>query len=320
MSVLLIFILISIGFWIYTTKVNPNFLPEAQDNFVKYIKDFIKKATPSSDSMFDNNVTLMKMNLYLLSFNKNLDMYNRLYTSNKLSFLGINDNIVNLEFTDISNLLPPSIPLSADILKSKLEVSFKNNLGFSRFFINLCAKGVYLIDYSNLFIDLLKPILIIKSLDLTQQQKVEKLNILNPNFNHTADNLNTININNIIDIIYNIILILSNITIEYKNIIDLNDKINIITNTEYVSQKNIINTKMNVYKTQFNTYLNNTGFEYLYMKNYISNIFDIEQFTLNQEISIYINIYKMLKNIDMFAAYDSNITSVVLPYLNNLNL
>jgi hypothetical protein len=324
MLLLIIFTLISIGFWLYATKIDKNFIPDMQNNLTKYINDIMKKVTPASDSMFDNNTTLMKMNLYLLAFNKNLELYNKLYNSNELLFLGSDNKTVNLEFSDISNLIPTELPISGDILKSKLEISFKNSLGFSKFFIDLCDKGVYLTDYSNMFIDLLKPILIVKSLKFTPEQKVNKLNIVNPSFNHTINNLNTINvnINYMIEIIYDIILILSNITIEYKNIIDLNDQMYMMTNEDYLSKKADVIDKINNYKTQFNTYLNNTGFEYSYLKDYIITgmSFTIENFILMQELTNYIIIYKMLKNINTFVAYDSYVSSSILPYLNNLNL
>ena len=38
----IIFILISIGFWIYTTKIDTNFIKNTQDNIIKYSQDFIK--------------------------------------------------------------------------------------------------------------------------------------------------------------------------------------------------------------------------------------------------------------------------------------
>ncbi len=318
----IIFLLISIGFWVYTTKIDTNFIANTQDKLLKYTKDFIKKATPSSDSMFDNNVTLMKMNLYLLAFNKNLELYNKLYNADELSFLGTSNKNINLSFSDIANLIPGTLPISEDILKSKLEMSFKNNLGFSGFFIDLCDKGVYLTDYSIIFINLLKPILIIKSLTITQEQKIEKLNNINAAFEHTADNLNTIivNVQYIVDIIYNLILILTNITIDYKEIIDLNDQIYSISIEDYSSKKAIIMNKINSYKSQFDTYLNNNSFEYSYMKTYIDSIFNFEQFILMQEFTNYIIIHKMLKGIDTFAGFDNYVGNTVLPYLNKLDL
>ncbi len=326
MLTFIIFILISIGFWLYVTKVNTNFIPDMQDKFIIYIKDVIKKATPASDSMFTSNITLMKMNLYLLTFNKNLEIYNKIYNSNEYSFLsitsGINEKSINLEFSDVSNLLPQGIPFSEDILKSKLELSFKNNSGFSKFFINLCNKGVYLLDYSNILINLLKPILIIKSLKFTQETKINKLNFINSSFEHTPESINTIisNINKIIDVIYNVILISSNITINYKYIIDLNNKINTISNQDYIKQKETIMNKVNDYKNELETYLNNEGFEYSYMKNYINIVFSFNDFVSSQEMTSYIVIYKMLKGIDTYATYDNFINTNILPYMNNINL
>jgi len=318
----LILILISIGFWLYSTKIDKNFIANSQEKIIKYTKEFIKKATPSSDSMFDNNVMLMKMNLYLLAFNKNLELYNKIYNSPEFFFLGTSSKNVNLTFNDINNLIPSSLPISEDILKSKLEISFKNNIGFSGFFIDLCDKGVYLTDYLSIFIDFLKPILIVKSLNFTQEQKIDKLNELNSSFKHTADNLNTliVNVQYIIDIIYGIILILTNITIDYKDIIDLNDQIYTMSNQDYVSKKSIIMNKINSYKSQFDTYLNNDGFEYSYMKNYINKIFSVEQFILMQEMTNYIIIHKMLKGIDTFSAYDYYVSKNILPLINNINL
>jgi hypothetical protein len=298
----IIFILISLGFWIYSTKINKNFGQNIQKKIIDYVNDIVKNINPVTDNLFNNNIPLMKTNLYLMTFYKNIDLYNIIYNSNDLSFLINKQNSRNIQFDDIKYLIPSGLAITEDTLKTKLSLSYVSNDKFSKFFLDLSIKGVYLLDYWNIFFELIKPLIIIKSDKFTDNDKITKLN----NFFNTDDyDLNKIvEINNnsekIIEVIYQSILILSNITIKYK---------------DFISDSNI---NLEQYFTQLDTYLNKNIYEYIFIKNYIYNIVNINTF-INQSNTNYIILYKMFNNIDNFAIYNQLIDSNIIPSAINLN-
>jgi hypothetical protein len=326
MNTFIIMIIISLGFWIYTTYIDKNFYNKVQNKLIDYINDTVKKINPIGD-LFNDNIPLMKINLFLTIFNKNLDFYNKIYNSNNFAFLNIVNNKRPLLLSDINSLIPLGIQLSDDMIKKKFETTLINNIGFSKFFIDLSNTGAYLLDYWNLFYGLFKPILIIKSLNYTETQKIEKLNKLHIDFttyDKSKIDLIILNMDKIINVIYNSIMRISKITINYKQMIDLNIKFgnpnNNMSATDYNEEKNTIMTNLNGYITQLNTYLNTTGFEYEYIASYIYSIISPNNFILNQENTYYIILYKVLNQIDNLTIYYQYIDTNILSQINNIDI
>jgi hypothetical protein len=316
----IIFIVISLSFWIYTTKINKNFYPNLQNKIVDYINNIAKKVNPLTDNLFNNNIPLMKTNLYLITFYKNIDLYNNIYNSNDFSFLINTENVRNLQFSDFSNLISNELAISDDILKTKLSTSYISNVGFSKFFLDLSNKGVYLLDYWSLFFGLIKPLLIIKSNKYNDSEKKSKLNLLHNTDTYDLDKINKINNNleNIVQILYQSILLLSNITIQYKNIIDLNNLFNNPNNnlngTDYGNQLNTLNNNLDKYFDQLSTYLkSSSNFEYVYVNSYINQVIgERNKFIKEQNNTNYITLYKMFSNIDNFSVYSQDIDNDIL--------
>ncbi len=320
-------IIIAVGFWVYTTYIDKDFYNKVQSKIIDYVNDTVKKINPLGDNLFNDNIPLMKINLFITIFNKNLDLYNKIYNSTDFAFLKTVNNEKPLLLSDISNLIPLGVQLSDDMIKTKLDTTLINNRGLSKFFIDLSNTGAYLLDYWNLFYGLFKPILIIKSLNYTETEKIEKLNKLHIDFT-TYDtskiNLIVLNMDKIINVIYNSIIRISKITINYKQIIDLNSAYgnpnNNMSATDYNTEKNIIMTNLNGYITQLNTYLNTTGFEYEYVASYIYSIISPNDFILNQENTYYIILYKVLNQIDILTLYYQYIDINILSQINNIDI
>jgi hypothetical protein len=327
MSSFLLMIIIGICFWIYTTKINPNFYNEMQSKLIDFVNDTVKKINPLGDNLFNDNIPLMKINLYLTIFNKNLDLYNKIYNSTDFAFLNIQDIERPILLNDISNLIPYGVQLSEDMIKTKLNTTIVTNKGFSKFFIDLSNVGAYLLDYWSIFYELLKPLLIIKSLNFTETQKISKLNNLHPEFttyDKSKFDLITQNMDKIVNIIFSSIIRISRITVNYKQIIDLNNQYNNPGNNmstiDYNTEKTRIITSLNEYINQLNTFLNNTDFEYSYIKSYIYSIISVNDFILNQENSYYIILYKVLNQVDILTIYHQNIDISILSKVNNIDL
>lgn len=323
----IIFIVISLSFWIYTTKIDKNFYPNLQNKIIDYINNIAKKVNPLTDNLFNNNIPLMKTNLYLITFYKNIDLYNNIYNSNDFSFLINKENVRNLQLTDFSYLIPNGLAISDETVKTKLSTIYVNNVGFSKLFLDLSKKGVYLLDYWNLFFGLIKPILIIKSNKYTDSEKISKLNLLYTEIIYDSNKITQINnhLEKIVQILYQSILLLSDITIQYKNIIDLNNSFinpnNNINGIDYAIQLNNLNKVLDKYFNQLSAYLNSSShFEYEYVKKYINQVIgDENTFKLNQYNTNYITIYRMFSNIDNFSVYSQDIDNNILSVAINPN-
>jgi hypothetical protein len=323
----LIFVIISIGFYIYTTKIDKTFFTRMQDKLTNYINEIVKKINPLNNSLFNSNPEMIKINLYLITFNKNIDLYNKIYSSINYTFLITSKNTRSLLFTDIKTLIPSNVQLSEDMITSVLQISYIDDSLFSKLFIDLSNKGVYLVDYWDLFDGLMKPLVIINSIN-SIETKIDKLNKLHENlinYNDVADpnyisyNLVEINMNKIIEVIFQCILILSNITIKYKNTIDLNDSlINTTTGEQYTIKNRENIDKYVVYIDQLNTFLQTPGFEYEYINKYISRIIiNGDTFTAAQENTNYIILYKIFKQIDNMSIFSRDIDVNILPKISN---
>ncbi len=296
----IIFIVISIGFWIYSTKINKNFPQDIQKKIIDYVNEIVKKINPT-DNLFNNNVPLMKTNLYLMTFYKNIDLYNIIYNSNDLAFLINKQNNRNIQYDDIKYLIPSGLAITDEILRTKLSSTYVSNDKFSKFFLDLSKKGIYLLDYWIILYNLIKPLLIVKSNKITDDDKITKLNTFFNTDNNYYDSIKIAEINNnsekIIEVIYQSILILSNITINYKDFINDPD------------------TDLQKYYTQLDTYLNQNSFEYTFIKNYIYNIVNKNIF-INQSNTNYILLYKIFNEIDGFATYNQNLENLLLSAIN----
>lgn len=298
-------------FWFYTSVINKDFFPGLQRKLVDFVNDFIKKINPIQDNIFNDNIPLMKSNLYMMTFNKNIDLYNNLYNSNNYSFIFPTENLRNLEFDDLKLLIPTEISITSDMVVKQLDKTKVTNTGFSKFFLELSNKGLYLLDYWDLFYGLMQPLLIINYNNFTDEMKIDKLNVLHNDFiTYDAALLNNIktNMNSILDVIYGSILILSDITINYKKIVDLNDKFNDpasnMSFNDYNAQKNAILKLFTDIKTSLDTYLTRTGFQYSYIDDYINSVLiSTDTFVALQKTTNYIIIYKMFNSINFFTLF-----------------
>ena len=305
----IIFLLISFAFWIYTTKINKKFYPSIEKKLVDYINGFMKKINPLGDNLFNNNIPLMKINLYQIAFNKNLDLFNKIYNSTDYQFINSSTTTRILTFADINGLIPQNIQLTNELIDSKLKTITISNSKFSNFFINLSNKGVYLLDYLDLFKGLFNPILILRSQFKTDEQKLQEINIL-LNYNYTADNITQLknNIDLLIDTIFETIIKLSNITINYKQLVDYNYQI-ISINGNTTAPKDTITARLSETFQELNVYYGpNINLNTTFIKNNLYKVINSNNnFINNQENSIYILLYKMFLNIETFEYYNSQI-------------
>lgn len=314
----IIFIIIGFIFWIYTTLIDKNFYNKLQNQLADFANGIVKKISPMSDSLFNNNIPLMKINLFMMTFNKNIDLYNIIYNSSIFNFLINKDNLRNIKLDDFSNLLPFGIELNQDMIQTKANLTMVSDKGFSKFFLNLTNKGMYLLDIWDIFLEFMKPLLIIKS----NNDVINRLNTLHLTDTYNSDKLAQINDNilSIIDVIYECILILSNITITYKQIIDINNDFNNPSNNrninDYNTEKNKIN--FNATFTNLDDYLNKTDFQYVYVKSYINKVIGTNDTFINSQFNKnYIILYRMFSQIDGFFYYYQLINPTILDNASN---
>ena len=292
MNTIIIYLILAIFFWIYTNKINRNFYTNIENRLVDYVNRLVKKINVTDTSLFNTNIQLIKMNLYLITFNKNIDLYNKIYNSDDFAFFNNKSETVDIQLSNLSSLVPDNIFIQEDLMKSKFSMTKINNIDlFPKFFLDLSNSGIYLLDCWNLFYDLLKPFIIINAKTLTSENKIIKLNELKWNVSYDNDIVLKItnNTSKIITVIFKSILILSKIIKKYKEIIDLHKKFNmneVNINNYNINQQTIINDFTKI-KTELDTYLNNTEFEYSYIKNYFSNTFVFDDFINEQFNSNY---------------------------------
>jgi hypothetical protein len=323
----IIFLVISIGFWLYTTKIDKEFYPRLQKKLTEFINGIVKNINPLSDNLFNNNVPLMKTNLFMMTFNKNIDLYNIIYNSSTFKFLITNDDLRNITLSDFDMLIPSTIGLTDDMVQTKANLTKVSSTGFSKFFLDLTNNGVYLLDYWDIFYEFMKPLLIVNS-SLTITEKVSKLNTLHSTFTiydaAKVDKINS-NIDNIILVIYECILRLSNITINYKQLIDLDTSFTNPTTTinaeEYNTKKTNIINNINITRTQLNTYLSTNSFEFSFISSYLTKVIGTEKEFINSQFNTnYIILYRMFSQIDGYNIYYQGLDINILDIASNANI
>ncbi len=319
---LIIFFVTTLIGVLYVTVIDKNFFKNLQKTITDYANEIINSINPLSDSLFNDNIPLMKTNLFVMTFNKNIDLYNTIYNSSSFNFLITYDNSRNINLSDFDMLIPSDLQMNDYVIQSKANLTKVNNSGFSKFFLDLSNNSAYLLDYWNIFYEFMKPLLIVNSND-TDANKIAKLTALKHNITYDTATLNNIktNMTKISVVIFNTIVRLSNITIGYKQIVDLDNNfiMRTITETKYNTQrKNIIDNLKNTFTLLNNNYLSPSEFEYSYVKTIFPTIIGSEdKFIEEQNNSNYINIYRMFSNIDDYETYYKNININILDIASN---